>query len=211
MSPILDPTTTALVIVDVQNSFCHPRGSRARAVGETAARPTIELVDAVVTLLELTRAHGMPVWFTAMEYWPNDRSSSQRKIGTGLDRAGSSLDVCRAGTWDAELVEEITRRARPEDHLVVKHRSSAFFQTPLELQLRMAGVGTLLICGTTTSYCVESTVRDAHARDFDVVVPSDAVADTDPAAQEASLAAIDRFHGLVCRIEDVADFLGGVS
>lgn len=203
MKGVLHGVPTALIVVDVQNGFCHPDGSRARAVGPEAARPTFELVDRVVELIGLARRRRLPVWFTLMEYWQPDHLTGARRVRTGVDRRGSALDVCRAGTWDARLVDEVADLVEPADHQIVKHRSSAFYQTPLELQLRMAGITALVIAGTTTSYCVESTIRDAHARDFDVVVPAEAVADTDPAAQQASLAAIDRFHGFVCRLADV--------
>lgn len=211
VEPTLQGSACAVVVVDVQNGFCHVDGTRARAVGAEAAAPTVAIVDEVVRLVGLARRHRMPVWFTRMEYWPDDRASQRRRVGTGLDRSGRQLDVCRAGSWDAELVEPLSDVLDPDDHVLVKHRASAFYQTPLELQLRMAGIEALIVAGTTTSYCVEATVRDAHARDFDVVVVSDAVADTDPTAQAASLAVIDRFHGLVCSMSRLPALLGETS
>lgn len=204
----IDVASAALVIVDVQNAFCHPEGTRAGAVGPDAAEPTFAIVPVIGQLVDLARGHHLPVWFTRQEYWPDDRAAARRRIGSGLDRSGTGLDVCRAGTWDAEIVEMLERRRQPGDHVVVKHRASAFYQTALEQQLRMRGITTLLVTGTTTSYCVEATIRDAHARDFDVVVPAEAVADTDPQAQRASLAVIDRFHGLVCSVRDLPAMLG---
>lgn len=193
----------AVVVVDVQNGFCHPEGSRARAVGPVAAAPTFAIVPVVVELVELAREQGWPVWFTLMEYWPDDLASRRRRYPPAVSRRGGSLDVCRSGTWDARLVDELEARRQPEDVMLVKHRASAFFATAFEQQLRMRDIDTLIIAGTTTSYCVEATVRDAHARDLDVLVVCEAVADTDPVAQSASLAAVDRFHGVVCSIADL--------
>lgn len=203
----LDPTSTALIVVDVQNGFSHPAGTRSRAVGPAAARPTQAIVPVIVDLIAVLRATGVSVWFTQQQYWADDKAYRARRIRTGLDRTGSTLDVCRAGSWDVELVAELEEVRAPEDHVIVKHRASAFYQTELEQQLRMRGVDTLIVTGTTTSYCVEATVRDAHARDYDVVVPAEAVADTDTDAQRASLAVIERFHGLVCTIDDVVAML----
>lgn len=202
-------TRPALLVVDVQNGFCHPDGSRARAVGPQAARPTFDIVPVVVELVATARSFRWPVWFTLMEYWPDDEAAARRRFPPAVERRGGSLDVCRVGTWDAELVTELERVREHDDVLLRKHRSSAFYQTALEQQLRMRGIDTLIVAGTTTSYCVESTVRDAHARDFDVVVPREAVADTDPDAQRASLAAIDRFHGVVCAVAELTDLVGG--
>ena len=61
--------------------------------------------------------------------------------------------------------------------MLYKHRYSGFFETPLEAELRQRDVETIFFVGATTSVCVESTVRDAMARDFHCVVIEDCVAE----------------------------------
>jgi ureidoacrylate peracid hydrolase len=195
--------SSALVLVDLQNAFCHPKGGRARIVGAERSRDAVALPAAVVPLVTLARSQGLAVWWTLM----HDRPGSFARPGRArpaTERRGGAVSVCPAGSWDAELVDAAAALRRPEDHEVVKHRASAFFGTDLDQRLRAAGVDTLVVAGTTTSYCVESTVRDAFARDYDVVVVADCVADTDPAAQAASLAAMDRFHGWVASLDELA-------
>jgi ureidoacrylate peracid hydrolase len=60
-----------------------------------------------------------------------------------------------------------------------------------------------VVAGTTTSFCVDSTIRDAYARDLDVVVAAECVADSDDDAQASTLASIDRFHGVVTSLPEL--------
>jgi ureidoacrylate peracid hydrolase len=63
-----------------------------------------------------------------------------------------------------------------EDHVVLKSRFSAFYRTSLEEILEGMGVGTIVLAGVRTDFCIESTVRDAFFRDLRVVVAAEAVA-----------------------------------
>jgi nicotinamidase-related amidase len=79
-----------------------------------------------------------------------------------------------AGSWDAEIVDELDCRA--DDLKVDKVRHDAFQWTSLEPLLRGLGVGRLMICGVVTNLCVESTVRSAFMRDFPVTLIEDCCA-----------------------------------
>jgi ureidoacrylate peracid hydrolase len=118
------------------------------------------------------------------------------------------LELCYRGSWGAELLDEIKAEVRPEDEVIVKHRASAFYNTPVEAELRVNGIQVLVITGTTTSFCIDSTIRDAYMRDYDVLVPRECVSDTDQAAHDAVLASVDRFHGVVVDMAQVAQALG---
>ena len=72
-----------------------------------------------------------------------------------------------------ELIPEL--HADPHDVVVVKRRYSAFLGTDLEAVLHTAGVRALVICGLMTSFCCETTARDAHGRDYEVLFAADAV------------------------------------
>ena len=116
------------------------------------------------------------------------------------------LGLCRRGTWDAELLDEMKAAKQDRDEVVVKHRSSAFFQTTLGRAADAGGAGAGGV-RDHHEFCVDSTIRDAYARDFDVVVPAECVADSDDAAQVATLACIDRFHGVVTNLTELAEAL----
>lgn len=205
----LDPADVGLLVVDMQNGFCHPEGARGKAFGPQAVRQPMEIIPSVVAAVDLAHRLEIPVWFTQQVHYDDDVTRSRRRIPSHLERRGVKLELCRRGTWDAELLDEIKAVRQDRDEVVVKHRSSGFFQTTLEGELRMRAVQVLIVTGTTTSFCVDSTIRDAYARDFDVIVPAECVADSDDAAQAATLATIDRFHGVVTSLPELTRALGG--
>jgi ureidoacrylate peracid hydrolase len=203
----LDPAEVGLLVIDLQNGFCHPEGARGRAFGAQSVAEPRAIVPRVLDLVEQCRPLGVPVWFTRQVHFPGDRGRQRRRIPSHLDRRGVKLQLCMRGTWDAELLDEVKQHVASDDEVIIKHRASAFYQTTLEGELRMSGVQVLVVTGTTTSFCVDSTIRDAYARDFDVVVPAECVADTDPAAHAAVLASTERFHGVVTTVDDLMQAL----
>jgi len=205
----LDPRDVGLLVVDMQNGFCHPDGARGQAFGAEAVKHPNAIIPNVVAAHEMAHRFGIPVWFTQQVHYDDDVTRARRRIPSHLERRGVDLKLCRRGTWDAELLDEMRAALRPEDEVVVKHRSSAFFRTPLEQELKMRGVQVLIVTGTTTSFCVDSTIRDAYARDLDVLVPAECVADSDWAAHEATLATVNRFHGVVTDLQEIQKALEG--
>jgi ureidoacrylate peracid hydrolase len=206
--PRLDPREVGLFVVDMQNDFCHPEGARARAFGVDAIAMPRATIPAVVEMIRTCRQAGAKIWFTRQVHYPDDAARKRRRIPSHLDRRGVKLELCYRGSWGAELLDEIKAEVRPEDEVIVKHRASAFYNTPVEAELRVNGIQVLVITGTTTSFCIDSTIRDAYMRDYDVLVPRECVSDTDQAAHDAVLASVDRFHGVVVDMAQVAQALG---
>ena len=93
-------------------------------------------------------------------------------------------DLCEAveGTWGCKFVDEL----QPEeaDYVITKKRSSAFYNTDLELHLNSLGVHTLIATGIATDGCVDATVHDAESRDFNIIVLTDCTAATKEALQK---------------------------
>ena len=206
--PRLDPKEVGLLVIDMQNGFCHPEGARAKAFGVDAIAMPRASIPNVVGMMRLCRSAGVRITLTRQVHYPDDQARKRRRIPSHLDRRGVKLELCWRGTWDAELIDEIKAEVRPEDDVIIKHRASAFYNTPLEAELRIKGIQVLIITGTTTSFCIDSTIRDAYMRDYDVLVPAECVSDTDQSAHDAVLASVDRFHGLVTTTADIAKALG---
>lgn len=156
-----------LLLIDLQNDFCHPDGVFARAAG--AGYEDVEpVVDRVNALAAVARRWGHLVVWARMAWAPGE--------GPGLLAAHSPLvegDVLREGSWGAELLGSLDRR--DGDRIVRKSRFSAFYRTELERVLVSEGITTLVVGGVRTDFCVESTVRDAFFRDLEVFVVVDAV------------------------------------
>lgn len=161
---------TALIVVDMQNGFCHPEGSFP-PIGK-GLEGAGEAVANAAKAVEFSRDGGIPVVFTRQVYRPGrpDEGPSLIRESPGL----AGVNGLAAGTWDAEVVDELG--CGPDDLIVDKVRFDAFQWTSLEPLLLGLGVTELIICGVVTNLCVETTVRSAFMRDFSVTLLADCCA-----------------------------------
>ena len=166
----IDPTTTALVLVDLQNDFLHPDGAYGRA-GQTAE--TIAALPArLKPLAEALRARGG--WIVSTHFTLVPGKDGEPFVAEHLRRLRPFLargDFAPGG-WGHALVDDL----RPADLSIEKVAYSAFYQSRLEFALGRAGIGTLIFGGIVTQGGVASTVRAAHVRDFHTMVLSDGCA-----------------------------------
>ena len=207
MEPSINITTgqTALIVVDMQNGFCDPSGSMAKS--KQNYLPQNLIIPAVKGLVETCHEAGIHVLWSLQKHYPNDQTRIKRKIPTHLQKLG--VNVCTKDTWDAELVSPLNDAVGPKDEIFEKHRSSCFYNTTLETKLKAQGITTLIISGVATNYCVESTIRDAYARDFDIIVIEDAVATMWEDLQKATLKNIELFYGVVMSLKGLQAILAG--
>lgn len=187
---------TALVVVDMQNTFCHPHGAFARLGADVS--PLTAVVPAVAALVAAARAAGVPVVFVKHVLRPDYRDGGI--IFNELKRPLRGAGAIVGGTWEAELVDELS--VEQVDVVVEKRRFSAFFGTDLDIVLRSRGIASLVVCGVTTNICVESTARDAAQRDYRTFVVADATAEIDPAKHDHALTTLGYAF---CRIVAGAD------
>jgi ureidoacrylate peracid hydrolase len=197
-SPLVVPPSTALIVVDMQNAFCDPRGSVARRFDISGYRTPI---PAVARLVDAAHRSSVPVVWSRQEHLEHDAGRLGHRIPSHTAKLG--YVPCLRGTWDAELLDELRPSVAPEDRVVVKRRSSCFHETTLEADLRAGGVDTLIVTGVATNYCVDATIRDAYARDFDVLVVEDACGSAWPDLHAATLRNAELFHGRVVRSDEV--------
>jgi nicotinamidase-related amidase len=176
---------TAVIVVDPQKSFCDPDGSMARQ-----GRPVEDLRRAAQVCDALAgdlRAAGATIIWTRMVFAPDyaDGGELIRSIRPNLARIGA----LRRGSGDEELSSLVS--TQPQDIIIDKPRFSALVSTDLETLLRDRGIRRVIVCGVTTSMCVESTVRDIGQRDFETYVVADACADFDTERHLASMQAME--------------------
>jgi nicotinamidase-related amidase len=96
----------------------------------------------------------------------------------------------------------------PFEYRIVKHKFDAFFETDLDAILRFHHVDTVIVTGTATNACCESTARSAFMRDYKVVFPSDANATFDEAMHRATLVNIDLLFGRVMTSDELLSEIG---
>jgi nicotinamidase-related amidase len=151
----------ALLVIDVQREYFDPAGP---AFVEHAA----DVLGNINRLIDAFHDHGLPVVFVK-HMNRADGSDVGRMADFGEpDEADSFVE----GTPRVELVPELHVGSHPVT--VVKRRYSAFLGTDLEAVLHTAGVRAVVICGLMTSFCCETTARDAHGRDYEVLFVADA-------------------------------------
>ena len=198
----LDPRCTALVVVDLQNAFMDD------AVGHAVCPMAREIVPSVNRLASTVRAVGGGVFWikntcdarTAFE-WSN---ADAMLTPASRDRRAGAMSE---GSKGQELWPELDVRA--EDEVVRKYRFSAFMPGTCELpyRLRARGFDTVLIAGTVTNVCCESSARDAMMTNFKTIMLSDANAAMTAEEHNASLVAFYAIFGDVMDTDFVIERL----
>ena len=167
----LDPSRTALAVIDMQNTFCQPG-----APGEVPTARAI--VPAINHLTRGLRALKVPVFWVLHANTHRDGVSDWEVFFGNVvasdavrRRMVESLAPGRQAVWEG-------LETAPQDSTLIKNRYSALAHgaSGLERVLRSMGVDTLLVAGTKTDVCCESTARDAMMLDFKTVMVSDCCA-----------------------------------
>ena len=210
----LDPATTAVIVVDMQNAYASKGGYVDEAGFDVA--PAAAVIGQVGKVVETARAAGMPVIFLQNGWDPGyaeagtpqspnyHKSNALKTMRARPELAGQFL---ARGGWDYELVDAL--QPHDGDIRVHKPRYSAFFNSQLDSILRARGIRTLVFTGIASNVCVESTLRDGFHLEYFGVLLEDATHHLGPDfIREATLYNVEKFFGWV---SNVADFCGAVN
>jgi ureidoacrylate peracid hydrolase len=204
-SPIgdLDPARSALLVIDMQNAFCHPEGTLGiSGVDVSPARATYQPVR---DLAEAFAANGLPVIWTQQVHLARDAARDAKALASHT--AKRKQVSCLSGSWDARLVDELADLASDPTFVVTKHRFGSFYETRLQPLLSMLGVTALFVAGVTANACVETTLREAYLRDYDVVAVTDAIAAVRPQWLDTAQAVWAQYLGVLATTGEVLGWL----
>jgi nicotinamidase-related amidase len=181
-----DLARAAIIVVDMQNDFCHPDGWLGHLGIDVA--PVRAPIAPLQALLPRLRSHDVPVIWVNWGNRPDRLNLSPALLhvykpsgaGVGLGDAlpGSGAKVLERGSWSAAIVDELA--AAPSDIHVAKYRMSGFLDTELDSILRNLGVATLMFAGVNADQCVLCTLQDANFRGYDCLLLADCTATTSP-------------------------------
>jgi nicotinamidase-related amidase len=157
----IDSDNSALVVVDIQNGFCHPDGS-------LYAPPSGDAVEPVADVVEAARQNDVQVVYTR-DVHPREQFEDAYYYDE-FERWGEHVVE---GSWEAGIVDEL--EVREDDKVVVKHTYDAFQGTELEAWLDAHGIDDLVFCGTLANVCVLHTAGSAGLLDYRPVVVEDAL------------------------------------
>ncbi len=156
---------TALVVVDMLNSYDHEDG-------EQLAEHAAEALPAIESLISRARREQAQLIFVNDNH--GDWHTSAEKL------AEKALDGRHP-----ELVEPVL--PEPDDPIVIKARHTIFYGTSLEYLLFTSDISRLVLTGQVTEQCILYSALDAYVRHFEVAVPEDAVASIHPHLGEAAI------------------------
>jgi ureidoacrylate peracid hydrolase len=192
----LQPSTSALIVVDMQRFFVDAAPFEAMR----------RVVPSIARVLDAARAAGITVVHVKTEFRA-DMADAGRPGSRTRQMMESAAGGLRRGGQGAEIASALA--PAPSDLVVVKKCFSGFAATDLHDVLSQRRIETLLFAGGTTTVCVESTLRDGMFLGYDGVLLADCTADMSAALQESALQRVDMFFGWVCDSSDLLAWLGG--
>ena len=192
----------ALVVIDVNLNFC---GDRREPVSESVQRWRASCGDAawdampvIRALLDAARERDLPIVYTTGVTLPKAQAWRGGRWNDKNTRRVEELD-------DAALGQSIVDAVAPDEGELVlaKEKPSAFFGTALSAHLIQLGADSLIVCGTTTSGCVRSTVVDAFSLNYRVTVVADATFDRSQRVHDINLFDLDQKYADVRNLDQV--------
>lgn len=182
---LLRSTRSALIIIDVQNDFCHPDGATGRMGSSLDAVPA--MMDGIHVATRIAHENSVPVIFIKTEH----RADTDTDAWLSRNN-GTASSICRENTWGTESYDILPLE---HDSVVTKCRYSAFQGTRLETILHRYGIETLLLCGIATNICVETTARVGYMMDYNVMVLADCCAAYSPQEHDMTIFNISHYFG----------------
>ncbi len=177
-----DPTTTAVVLIEFQNDFTSDGGALHGAVKDVME--STNMLENAKKLVDDARAAGATIIHAPIRFADGYGEINDHPYGILAGVVDSKAFV--KDSWGAEIVEDLAPQA---DDIVVegKRGLDTFASTNLDFILRSKGIKTIALGGFLTNCCVESTMRSAYEKGFDVVTLTDCVAATSQAEHDNAI------------------------
>ncbi len=182
-------TTTALVVIDLQKGI---------AAQPTKPYPAHDVVRNAARLVQAFRKNGMPVFLVHVV------STPETMLKVRSDQS-FSRPMPLPADW-SEFVPELA--PLPSDVVIGKKQWGAFYGTDLELQLRRRGMETIVLCGISTDFGVESTARFAYEYGFQQVFAEDAMSSMSAEGHNAAVSFIFPRMGRVRKTGEILTAIG---
>jgi len=198
----LDPAKSALVVVDMQNAFMLP------GVAHSLCPMAEKIVPNINRLAKAVRETGGTVFWIKTTFTQEAlRSWSTYFAMVSPARVAKRIEALTADSLGHQLWGGLD--VRPQDPIVEKNRFSAFIQGSSDLAgaLRAGGLDTILVTGTVTNVCCESTARDAMMLDFKTIMVTDGNAAATDEDHNASLIAFYLTFGDIMSTDMLIDCL----
>lgn len=199
----MDPKTTALVLIEYQNDFTTPGGTLHDAVKGVMESNNM-LANTVETVAK-ARELGAAIIFTPITFTDDYHELSSQPYGI-LKGVVDSRSF-RKGSWGAEIVDVL--KPQPGDIIIEGKRGlCGFATTNLDFILRSRGIQTVALGGFLTNCCVESTMRTAYEKGYNVITLKDCTATL---SEEEQNLAVEKNYPMFSRPLDHNEFLSELA
>ena len=216
----IDPASTALLIIDMQEYFVNPQSPFSRMLerrmsglgGYFQDRSKSMVEPNLKRLLDFFRANKLRVIFTTVASECADGSDWAPAFKRMNDEAQTSIGEtalpAKADPW-ARMVEALEPNA--DEVVINKTTFGAFASTGLDATLRNLGIKTLVLGGVVTNRCVETTMRDATDRGYRVILLDDGSATYSQEMQDAATLSLQGAYGFVRQTDEVLSLLASAQ
>jgi len=179
------------LILDMENDLVNEHGANANTpLGDQVKARAI--VQRTAQAIAKARAAGVLIGYVRVGFSPDYRECPGQSPLFGLAKKNG---LFKLGSWGTDVHPDIA--PKEGDLMIIKHRVSPFYSTTLEAQLRAQRVTRIYCSGVSSQAVVQATVRDAHDRDYEVVVLEDCCAAHSAEEHKNSMASISRFCTIV--------------
>jgi nicotinamidase-related amidase len=166
-----NPATTGLVLIEFQNDFTTPGG--VFHDGVKGVMESNNMLANTVDVVNKSRKAGIAVMYAPISFAEGYHELTDKPYG--ILKGVVDNKAFRKGTWGAAIVDVLA--PQPGDIVIEGKRGlDTFASTNLDFILRSKGIQTVVLAGFLTNCCVESTMRSAYERGFDVITLKDCTA-----------------------------------
>lgn len=188
----------AVLVVDIQNDFCHDDGIFAQQGLDV--KPAQEVAPRIQEFIDEIRQYDIPIIYSKqIEAEDITPANLKRQFASGKLKA-----VCAPNSWGSELY---LLQPTDDEHILEKRTYDVFSNPELNRILQERKIKTLVIAGVNTDVCIDTTVRRGFTEGYQIVIPQDLVATMNQAGAKHYLDVFDRFFGDVTDSKTVLSYL----